>query len=117
MQQLAEREYPVYEILVKKDIYTNDTVLKDLNFDNRNAYMKGLQTGLEMDRWIPVSERLPEEGVAVIIQCTGHRVSTTGYIHKRGHWIISNQEGSTYKESNMHIVTHWQPLPPKPKSK
>ncbi len=63
--------------------------------------------------WISVDTILPRKETNVIIKCTNHSVSTTGYIHERGHWIISNGMGTTYRE-DYHVVTHWMPMPVPP---
>lgn len=67
-------------------------------------------TDTNVGKWIPVSERLPEEG-EIVLAC-GKRHATSGMFQgasrndpKWWHW-----KGNTLKE-----VTHWMPLPEPPK--
>ena len=63
----------------------------------------------EANRWIPVSERLPENTNLVII---------FDRFRKLGQY-ISSTNGWYDEDSNLEFpnenVTHWQPLPAKPK--
>jgi hypothetical protein len=64
--------------------------------------------------WVAVSERLPEINQHVLVVRTSPNIVTTGYIHKYGHWIWSNLNGSTHKSDHIYKVTHWMPLPEPP---
>lgn len=64
--------------------------------------------------WVAVSERLPEINQHVLVLRSSPNVVTTGYIHKYGHWIWSNLNGSTHKADHIYKVTHWMPLPEPP---
>ena len=64
--------------------------------------------------WVAVSERLPEIGKHVLVLRTSPNVVVTGYIHKYGHWIWSNLNGSTHKADHIYKITHWMPLPEPP---
>lgn len=64
--------------------------------------------------WISVKDRLPETGNDVLIVRTNPSFTTSGYMHHYGHWVITNLRGSSYKESPLHKVTHWMPLPQPP---
>ena len=70
----------------------------------------------EAERWIPVTERLPEEWVEVLVfaRCrpdTEGFVQTAVYIGNPGYWRVTwNQCMLEY-----NIVTHWMPLPEPPK--
>ena len=63
------------------------------------------------DGWIPVSERLPEEAMLVLVW-TGDgdpgREIAIGFMHKPGSWWTDNYEYEMF-------VTHWRPLPDPPK--
>ena len=61
----------------------------------------------EAARWIPVSERLPEEGVAVIVK------------YESGYAIAFYKDGVWRRYSNWWIdgITHWRPLPEQPEAK
>lgn len=67
------------------------------------------------DGWISVKDRLPQEyDKQVLVRVTGN-AAIIGYLHERGHWIIQAIT-SSYKENNLHMVTHWMPLPTPPKN-
>lgn len=60
----------------------------------------------QMQKWIPVSERLPESGIYVLV-CylqNGKKYVDFDFIHKNGEWWHSPR-----------MVTHWQPIPEPPK--
>lgn len=68
------------------------------------------------ERWIPASERLPEDGEVVLVWCkigkmfVGYRRRLYG---DNWYWYIL-----TARDSTKHItykVTHWMPLPEPPK--
>ncbi|MFA5458310.1 MAG: DUF551 domain-containing protein [Synergistaceae bacterium] len=58
-------------------------------------------------RWIPVSERLPEVGEAVLI---AYRIGRKWYIARAR----MNKEGQFRFTKNTKPVTHWMPLPESP---
>lgn len=65
------------------------------------------------NRWIPVSERLPEPGERVLICFDGGFVCE-GY-HKGLAWDRYNNPLGTIEEWMGSNVTHWRPLPEPPK--
>ena len=78
------------------------------------AYKNGYEAG--KPKWIPVTERLPEDDETVLILCktgkmfVGYRKQLYGgeYV-----WRILTARDSTKKITQ--IVTHWMPLPEPPK--
>ena len=66
--------------------------------------------GVTVKKWIPVSERLPEEHVLVL--CRWRRMSEEAF-----YGFARYQGGGTWYVSNegMPTVTHWMPLPEPPK--
>jgi len=71
------------------------------------GYMAGYDEGYQaaIPRWIPATERLPEDGVKVICISKNGRVSDcdclNSYVTKLG---------------NYDMTTHWMPLPEPPKA-
>jgi hypothetical protein len=80
--------------------------------EERYAIVKGaygfyadhlLTNGVTVQEWIPVSERLPEDGVQVLA-CTKH-----------GKAFSAHCERGKFRASGSVTVTHWMPLPQPPK--
>ena len=70
---------------------------------------------LMASRWIPVEERLPEEGVRVLV-CNTYGGSLpnqgdTGYVVDNG--VMEGEEWCITDDPFFH-VTHWMPLPEPP---
>jgi hypothetical protein len=65
-------------------------------------------------RWIPVDERLPQEGVNVLVALRiGDRLTVDTDRIYGGRWFAYGSRG--YRGSG--YVTHWMPLPNHPKEK
>ena len=64
-------------------------------------------------RWIPVSERLPEDGVAVLVAGIGGFIDAAE--RENGCWYHTAPEHCT--QEWRHKVTHWMPLPEPPEVK
>ena len=62
----------------------------------------------EKQRWIPVSERLPEIGFTGLCQVAGN-----GYVIAR-YAPYDSEGGWTSDEIGYCFVSHWMPLPPPP---
>jgi hypothetical protein len=62
----------------------------------------------ELTRWIPVGERMPEEGERVLmLMNTGYRA--VGYV-LNGKWVICF--GAKFAEDYGYTVTHWKRITP-----
>jgi hypothetical protein len=62
----------------------------------------------EKQRWIPVSERLPEDGKPVWV-CTIWNEQHSGFL-------IDGVWGGLFRDFREGEITHWLPLPPNPES-
>lgn len=60
--------------------------------------------GLQLNKWISVKERLPEEDVQVLVYGTTGLCGTAYMLN--GNWLTKNW---------LVKITHWMPLPKKPK--
>ena len=69
-------------------------------------------------RWIPVTERLPEDRVPVLTTyigfCTGEKSSDLLAVRFEGMWCYWDGDPCSYDECKVEI-THWMPLPQPPK--
>lgn len=71
-----------------------------------------------MPRWIPVTERLPENAKKVLalvkrkLGGDGYYTMLLRYNHKKGAFFDYDSE---WGDRRIHDVTHWMPLPKPPK--
>lgn len=63
-------------------------------------------------KWIPVSERIPEEGQHIIIFCDDAFVLFAQ--HRDGEFFDVVRDGDEFFETTSRCVTHWMPLPAAP---
>ncbi len=67
-----------------------------------------IANGVTIQKWIPVTERLPDPYVSVLVQMPGENPFPTvreGFISKAGIW------HSALYDRDPDEVTHWMPLP------
>jgi hypothetical protein len=65
----------------------------------------------EERRWVPVGERLPEEGVEVLWWCNSYDEDRGVFVGKRDRSLIVLGSHTRFIDPDF---THWQPLPPGP---
>jgi hypothetical protein len=104
VEKIAVERYP---ICGHEDEYSDENVSQ---MNKQTAFLEGFLLSQEQDKWISVSERLPTENDNYITSVNGIPFSVMSKFHY-GKWYWNN--GTEDKECN--DVTHWQPLPPKPK--
>lgn len=63
--------------------------------------------GVFVSRWIPVSERLPEECSGVLVYCPANYNIFLAYL-EQGKWYIFSPDGN---ESLNEPIVAWMPLP------
>ena len=86
----------------------------DKHTATEQAYKNGYADG--MPKWIPVTERLPEDFIEVLVfgRSKLTRVMVIDVAFRKGRkWFVPCDEDGI--ESDPVIVSHWMPLPEPPK--
>ena len=89
----------------------NEHDIAEVSFNN--GYEKGYADA--KPKWIPVTERLPEEKQIVLAVCKSGKIFVGDYWNCYGTiiWRIRTARDST--KNITQIVTHWMPIPQPPK--
>lgn len=66
-----------------------------------------IANGVTVQRWIPVSERLPEENKQVLV-CLSSKVTVVAYL-RENIWYVA------WNRAVLNNITRWTPLPEPPK--
>ena len=90
---------------IKADELEHIAYMQTLEIQKLNARIAELEAA---QRWIPVSERLPEKTDTVLVLADGVRVIAT-YHSNKNKW-----ELLWWISSEIYGVTHWMPLPKLP---
>ena len=69
----------------------------------------------EADKWIPVTERLPEVRNAVLCYSPHHKNIWALSLHEDGEWYYWIPMYQKYNPDFEGPITHWMPLPEHPK--
>lgn len=100
MQMNMEMENGILKAVQRYNIDVDkEELLKALKYD-REQYDKGYQDGLNADKWIPCSERLPKDNQEVLIFADGNIEIDTYYDGEFEACCFYGNE-----------VIAWQPLP------
>ena len=78
--------------------------------DRCARYAEEIAVLRERQRWIPVTERLPENGQRVLAYCKDRVIHDAKWSWPESEW-FDKATGSSYLGG---FVTHWTPLPPAP---
>ena len=78
---------------------------------DRQAYTLAVKA-LEAQKWIPVTERLPEKDEKVLVRCDNDYIGVWSYTDDMGNPVWEDSYG--YYQDFVD-VTHWIPLPEPPK--
>ena len=70
-----------------------------------------IANGVTVQQWIPVTERLPEEWVAVLVWSEYGFCEVAVYLGIPGKWRVTWNHAMLEVDS----ITHWMPLPEPPK--
>ena len=76
-----------------------------------NKFVKMEKTGVTVQEWISVTERLPEEKVNCIVHYKH------AYCNNDDYWAIGFcfYDGEKFQLNPAYKVTHWMPMPERPK--
>jgi hypothetical protein len=97
------REEAIYELERMK------TWSKDLSDNEIEAIviaLKVLSSSEKPNRWIPVSERLPEDKQSVLVWCPQYKNIYCAYLEKERWWIFG-----AFVQIVPNEVVAWMPLP------
>ncbi|HFV4570885.1 TPA: DUF551 domain-containing protein [Escherichia coli] len=75
----------------------------------RAAMLQAGNSPVTPDTWIPVSERMPEEGQEIIVMDVTRGKVQSGMIYQNGRFVDFNEEYYEVKSPS-----HWMPLPEAP---
>lgn len=76
--------------------------------------------GVTIQRWIPVTERFPENNRPVLVYLKNYTIQGGYVVHigsydTAGFWFLRTQPGIASFPVREWVVTHWMPLPEAPK--
>lgn len=84
----------------------------------RNLADNLIANGVNLQRWIPVEERLPDHNNAVLVYCanvvTGGHTAHIGSLDSGKFWFLRTQPGISSFPTAGWKVTHWMHLPDAP---
>jgi hypothetical protein len=106
IEDLAKAEYPIDNNVGE---YT-----KAFPYEKLNGFIKGFKARDEMDGWISVSDRLPKYMQSVLGCFDEIKIGNFYYDEKTNKWYQDGWHKDTQERTFQ--ITHWQPLPNKPKT-
>lgn len=95
----------------------SDYRMFDAAADRLEALEAELAALREKQRWIPVTERLPEDDVAVLVSCISPFRTKDGAQRRvqRVDFLKYGLDGGWQMTNRNYEITHWMPLPEPPK--
>ena len=91
-------------MLIVREFLNNSTYDEEMLVNDLNK----LHSVQPEQKWIPVSERLPEESTAVLIWCPERKNIYCAYLEKKQWWIF----GAYFQKVTLEVIA-WMPLPKK----
>lgn len=112
-EKFSHKQADYWTILYLKHCYGKLTEWDKIKLASENSFLAAYNAA---QRWIPVSESLPEQGKLVNV-CNPNSVPPTyGWYVGNGRWIINDEPTNSFTKTDMiSFITHWMPLPPAPK--
>lgn len=99
------------ELIKKQDAIDAIMAIPDSNWTSEH-YANAIKAVEPTQQWIPVSERLPEEEVAVMAYCPKYKNVWAVSLHHDGHWYLWHPfRNDRYDESSYGELIAWMPLP------
>ena len=93
-------------------VITGSTKITGVTLDAGRFAAYLIANGVTIQKWIPVTERLPGGMDWVLCACVDKEVHILCYDYIMDDWDIHNRPNSCYGKG---FVTHWMPLPEPPK--
>lgn len=94
-----------------------ETSIKAGSFGQQADYL--IADGVTVQKWIPVTERLPKKNEMVLVYCKDKTIRGLDVRHigscDNGFWFLKTQPGTESFPHPEWEVTHWRPLPEPPK--
>jgi len=109
MERLTEQRIGELEVMYAKAVDRCEATAEEIGsvWSAFPAIAAEARKGLQQ-RWIPVSERLPEQGVRVLL--------SRGAVIIVGHYCGLSKNWSDGGSYALRAPTHWQPLPEPPQA-
>ena len=117
LEYLADSDGDIHKFLQDKGVMSLAETFSPVTIQEWLKEYTAIHTAKMLgDRWIPVSERLPENNEDVLISDGWHiwigYYKNTGVVWPASKW-VSYGENEPYGIS-YYAITHWQPLPQSP---
>lgn len=95
-----------YEVAVCKEYPCRNCQYRGVDCTYKARANHLIANGVTIQKWIPVSERLPEPFEIVIVYDKNEKYVSEAYMTKHKEWVGIHMKST---------VTHWMPLPEPPK--
>ena len=109
MPDVREKLVELRSVLGKSACWAYDDITDVDYIDYEETAKNLIANGVTIQRWIPVTERLPETFATVLIY-TGSKVHEA-FLQKDRKWLAVFGDSLIIESSD---VTHWMPLPEPP---